>query len=96
MAGLPEHNSRNGPGHNLPGIASQFATHNPGFATHNPGFATHNPGFATQNPSFATQNPGFPTYYCYASKKMCEACMLRSRVNMQVLRRVVDIATQEM
>ena len=33
-------------GHNLPGIASQFATQNPGFAIENPGFATQNPGFA--------------------------------------------------
>ena len=28
-------------GHNLPGVASQFATQNPGFATQNLGFAIH-------------------------------------------------------
>ena len=40
-------------GYILPGIASQFATQNPGFATQNPGFATQNPGFATRNLGFA-------------------------------------------
>ena len=63
-------------GRNLPGIASQFATQNPGFATQNPGFATQNPGFATQNPGFATQNPGFAMHCCIrVTKNACSTCV---------------------
>ena len=53
------------------------------------------PGIASQ---FAIQNPGFAIIllllYC-KTLKVCEACMLHSRVIVQALRWIVEIATQE-
>ena len=51
------------------------------------------PGIASQ---FATKNPVLQCLVVFVLQKMCEACMLHSRVIVQALRRIIEIATQEM
>ena len=54
-------------GHNIPGIASQFAT----------------------------QNPCFAMRCCIVQQNMCKSCMRHTRVIMQAVEWVIEIATQE-